>query len=150
MLAFPGHVSHIPNPMSDMVDQVVEPAEQCLPEVMSWQVVKPGEQCLPAVMSWPLAPTTKKMEREIKKILAKVHAETDAAIAAEEAEDHETCPTCHHTKIFTKVVDSNGDTTRILKVEDSAVAPASQGSSGKNSARRPIGFKPAKKITKKA
>ena len=41
------------------------------------------EQMLPAVKSWPLAPTTPKMAREIKAILARVHAETDAVIASD-------------------------------------------------------------------
>jgi hypothetical protein len=49
------------------------------------------------------------MEREhleIKAMVARVHAETAAALAAEEAEVHETCAHCGHTKIYFKVAGS--------------------------------------------
>jgi hypothetical protein len=61
---------------------------------------------LPQVMSYALAELTEEEEveqqREIKDILAQVHAETASAIAAEEATVHETCPTCNHTKTYMK------------------------------------------------
>jgi len=47
------------------------------------------------------------MEREHLEIIAmvaRVHVETAAAIAAEEAEVHETCAHCGRTKIHFKVV----------------------------------------------
>jgi hypothetical protein len=47
-------------------------------------------QILPTVTSWPLAPTTAKMAREIKAILARVHAETDAVVAVDDTAVHET------------------------------------------------------------
>ncbi|KAJ1466542.1 hypothetical protein T484DRAFT_1756555 [Baffinella frigidus] len=106
---------------------------------------------LPAVMSWALAPRTAKMDREIKAILARVHAETDAAIAAEEAEVHETCLTCNHTKTFTKVVNATGETELVVKT-DVAAAAAGGGQHTRKSSRRPLGFglkKGAKKSAKK-
>jgi len=55
----------------------------------------------PKVMGWALAELTeeeeKQQELEIKDIMARVHAETDMAIAIEEAEAKK-CPTCGHTK----------------------------------------------------
>ena len=45
------------------------------------------------------------MEREhleIKAMVARVHAETAAALAAEEAEVHETCAHCGHTQTYIK------------------------------------------------
>jgi predicted RNA-binding Zn-ribbon protein involved in translation (DUF1610 family) len=59
------------------------------------------------VIGWALPELTeeedKKMKLEIKDILKQVYAETDQAIAAEEAELHETCPNCGHiTKTYKK------------------------------------------------
>jgi cell pole-organizing protein PopZ len=116
-------------PAEDLVESMEEPeAEQDLPEVMGWE----------------LPPMDAKMEREIAATLAQVHAETAAAIAAEDAEVHETCPTCNHTKTFMNVVNTAGKVDLVPK----AVEPVS-GSGWKGmSCRRPIGFKPAKKTKK--
>jgi Asp-tRNA(Asn)/Glu-tRNA(Gln) amidotransferase C subunit len=59
------------------------------------------------VMAWALPELTeeedRKMKLEIDDILKKVYAESDLAIAAEEAKLHETCPTCGHiTKTYKK------------------------------------------------
>jgi hypothetical protein len=67
-----------------------------------------ADQTLPEVMGWDLACLTaeevlfKDQQEEIQAIMAAIRAETDAAIAAEEATVHETCPTCNHTKTYMK------------------------------------------------
>jgi hypothetical protein len=111
----------------------------------------PGEYTLPKVHSYALAPTTKKMKRDIKAILASVYAESDAAIAMEEAELHETCPTCNHTKTHTKVDNAQGETCseagdpHLYSRSAFATDPLPSRSGG-----RPIGSKRANKIIKKA
>ena len=118
----------------------------------------PGEYTLPKVHSYALAPTTKKMKRDIKAILASVHADSDAAIAMEESEIHETCPTCNHTKTYTKVDNAQGGSCYMPMVQYSdtgnphlysrsafANDPLPSRSGG-----RPIGSKRANKIIKKA
>jgi predicted RNA-binding Zn-ribbon protein involved in translation (DUF1610 family) len=65
------------------------------------------DRIYPKVVGWALAELTQESEQqqqiEIKDIMARVHGETDRAIAVEEAEVHETCPTCGHTKTYIKV-----------------------------------------------
>ena len=63
---------------------------------------KVTDRIYPKVIGWELAELTEEEEKqqdiEIKDVMARVHAETDRVIADEEAEVHETCPTCGHTK----------------------------------------------------
>ncbi|KAJ1469278.1 hypothetical protein T484DRAFT_1754571 [Baffinella frigidus] len=96
-------------------------------------------KALPAVMEWSLAPRTAKMDREIKVILARVHAETDAVIAAEKEEVHTTCHTCNHTKTFTKVVNTAGQTELVLKTQGPAAAVTAVQRTRK-SCRKSLGF----------
>ncbi|KAJ1464734.1 hypothetical protein T484DRAFT_1757882 [Baffinella frigidus] len=105
-----------------------------------------SQQVLP-VMSWYLSATTPEMAHKIEAALARVHAETDAVIAAEESEVHETCPTCNHVKTFVKVVNTKGVTDLVPKGKEPATAKPR---GYQLSARRPLGFKPAKKGSKKA
>ena len=102
----------------------------------------PPKKTLPKVMGWALAELTQEetqqQQLEVNAILARVHAETAAEIAAEEAEVHETCPTCNHTKTYTKVA---GSAELIPKADD----PKETRASGMKSARRPLGFTPAKR-----
>ena len=67
---------------------------------------KVTDRIYPKVIGWALAELTeeeeKQQELEIKDVMARVHAETDRAIDDEEAEVHETCPTCGHTKTYIK------------------------------------------------
>jgi hypothetical protein len=56
---------------------------------------------------------------------------------------HETCPTCNHTKTFTKVCNNSGGPS-VPKTDEPTAKPKTSGLSGM-SCRRPIGFKPTKK-----
>jgi hypothetical protein len=130
-------------------DSIVTPAKlnkDSEPNEQKKEVEKPPpNKTLPKVMGWALAELTEEEEVEQKQftkdILARVHAETAAAIAAEESEVHETCPMCNNTKTFIKVVnDADGITELIQKDDDPEEKRA-----GRKSARGPIGFKPAKR-----
>ena len=61
------------------------------------------------------------MEREhleIKAMVARVHAETAAALAAEEAEVHETCAHCGHTKYDKWMVEAYAQLAIRNKIEE--------------------------------
>ena len=117
------------------------------------------------MLGWALAELTEEEELQqqidIKAVMVRVHAETAAAIAAMEAEVHETCPTCNHTKtsvkapesaeLFPTTAESAKQTPTTAKATESAelfpttADPKETRASGMKSARKPLGFTPAKR-----
>ena len=84
----------------------LEQISSTMDAITDTKMVGTTDRIYPKVIGWALAELTEEEEKqqalEIKDIMARVHSESDMAIAVEEAEVHHECPTCGHTRTSIK------------------------------------------------